>query len=93
MEQMSSVGFCLITNIPGFDEEELFKAVKAFHDIPLAERMKIALQHFNSKNKNTYRGFFPFLVGDVSLKEMYDMSRPYSEINEWEKRHCPLYQE
>lgn len=93
MEQMSTVGFCLIENIPGFDEDDLLKAVVAFHSIPIKERMTLALHHFNKANKNIYRGFFPFLEGDTSHKEMYDMTREYSAISEWEKRHCKLYEE
>ena len=93
MEQMSTVGFCLIANIPGFDEDDLLKACVAFHQIPIKERMTLALNHFNRANKNLYRGFFPFLEGDTSHKEFYDMTRKYSEISEWEKRHCPLYEE
>lgn len=36
IEQMEGVGFCILKNVPGFDENELKKVVMAFHnDIPL----------------------------------------------------------
>ena len=38
-------------------------------------------------------GYFPFLPDDVSHKEFYDMARPLGEISEWEKQHCPCYEE
>jgi len=41
----------------------------------------MAPKHFVKENKNTYRGYFPFLEGDTSHKEFYDMSRPLSEIS------------
>jgi hypothetical protein len=34
MKQMSTVGFCLVTNVQGHDEAELLKASKAFHQLP-----------------------------------------------------------
>jgi hypothetical protein len=34
IEMFSTIGFLLIRNIPGHDEDELLKACKAFHAIP-----------------------------------------------------------
>jgi hypothetical protein len=31
MQQMSKVGFCLLTNVDGYSEERLFKAIKSYH--------------------------------------------------------------
>ena len=31
MFQMSNIGFCLLTNVPGHNEEEMLEAIKAFH--------------------------------------------------------------
>ena len=39
MQQMSGVGFCLLTNVEGHDEETLLKAIKAFHELPLEVKM------------------------------------------------------
>ena len=39
MEQMSTVGFCQIVNIPGHDEDKLLEAIKAFSAIPLEDKM------------------------------------------------------
>ena len=68
---MSTVGFCQITNVPGHDEQKLLKAIKAFHSIPLKEKMKLALNHYNKKNKNLWNGYFPFLKKDVANKEFF----------------------
>ena len=52
MEQLSTVGFCQLVNVPGHDELQLLRAIQAFHAIPLEEKMKVAPNHHNSKNKN-----------------------------------------
>ena len=52
----------------------------------------MAPKHFNRKNKNIYRGYFPFLKGDPSLKEFYDMTRPFGDISEWERKGCRVYE-
>jgi hypothetical protein len=39
---MSTVGFCLIENVPGHDEDVLMGAIKAFYAIPLEEKLKCA---------------------------------------------------
>ena len=90
--QMSTVGFCLLTNVPGHDEDELLKHIKQFHKLPQDTKMKMAPNHFNSENKNIYHGYFPFLPSDVSHKEFYDMPRPLEDISDWEREGCPLYE-
>lgn len=39
MAQMSTVGFCLLTNVPGHNEDELLEAIKEFHSLPLSVKM------------------------------------------------------
>ena len=91
MKQMTTVGFCLITNVPGHDEDKLLEAIKAFHAVSDKDKMKLALNHYNRKNKNIYHGYFPFLKNDVAHKEFYQLGRPLSDYSEWEKQDCPFY--
>ena len=93
MHQMSTIGFCLITNVPGHNEDEYLEAIKKFHSIPLEEKMKLALRHYVPGNKNIIHGYFPFLENNVAHKEFYDMARPLSDISKWESEGCPLYEE
>lgn len=93
MNQMSTVGFCLVTNVPGYDESELLEAIKTFHSLTIEEKMKMAPKHFNPENSNTMHGYFPFLEKDPSFKEFYDMARSLKDISEWEREGCPLYEE
>ena len=91
MSQMTSVGFCYVTNVKGHDEDKLLKALKKFFAISEESKMKLALNHFRKKNPNIYHGYFPFLKNNVSYKEFYQLSRPLSDYSDWEKQGCPLY--
>lgn len=82
---MSNLGFCLITNVDGHDEDKLLEAIREFHAVPEKEKMKLALNHYNRKNKNIYHGYFPFLEKDVAHKEFYQLGRPRSDYSDWEK--------
>lgn len=53
----------------------------------------MAPKHFNPENSNSMHGYFPFLENDTSFKEFYDMARPLSDISDWERKGCPLYEE
>lgn len=81
---MSTIGFCLLTNVPGHNEEELLSAIKAFHEIPLEDKMKLAPTHYRKENKNKLHGYFPFLERDMAHKEFYDIVRPLKDITPWE---------
>ena len=43
------------------------------------------LKHFNKKNENVYRGWFPFLDNDISHKEFFDMGQPYKDVSDDQK--------
>jgi len=89
---MKHYGFCLLKNVNGFDEDELFEAVKTFHSLPDEIKRKMAPRHINPESKNIYRGYFPFFDNDPSYKEILDFGRPLDDISEWERAGCPLYE-
>ncbi len=92
MEQLGSIGFLLIKNVEDFDEDEMLKFCKEFHNIPLEEKKKLYWKNHNPNNKNIYRGMAPFIDNDVSHKEIFDMGIPLDEIsNEFHK--YPLYED
>ena len=77
MNNMNTLGFFLLKNVPDFDEGELFKAVRAFYkDIPEAERRKLVLKNHVPENPNFFRGILPFVENDPAHKELYDMGEP-----------------
>ena len=92
MKQMSTIGFCLITNVEGHDEESLLDAIKAYHNLPLEVKLSMSPKHINSKNDNLYQGYFPFLDNDVALKEFYSMPRPFEDLSDWEAKGCKMYE-
>lgn len=91
---MEGAGFCILKNVPGFDEDDLKNAIQAFYtDISMESKNSLKLRHFNKDNSNIYRGYFPFIDNDPSHKEMFDLGRPLSEITEKERESCLLYEE
>jgi hypothetical protein len=44
---MSGLGFLLITNIKGFDEDAVFKASKEFHSLPEAQKHTLKWKNHN----------------------------------------------
>ena len=93
MHNLNNVGFFALTNIEGYDEGELFTAVKAFyHDIPEKERRKLVWRNFNPKHDNVYRGLSPFLPNVPEHKELYDMGCDMHLISD-AALPLPLYEE
>ena len=77
----STVGFCMISGLEGYDHKELFKWIKwFFHEVTEEERFdQLATTPFNSKNKNYYRGYFPLKEGALSYKQGYDIGNKIPE--------------
>ena len=47
MDQMKTVGFCLIKNVPDHNEDELLPAIEEFYSLPEKVKMTMALKHFS----------------------------------------------
>lgn len=92
MYQMTHLGFLQLSNVPGYDEEELFKYQKWYFNLPEEEKKKLYKRDFNRENKNGYRGHAPFLDNDPSHKELYEIGLEYSRVSEEEKQY-PLHEE
>ena len=51
MKNLNTVGFFALTNVAGYDEAELYRAVRAFYkDIPDKEHKKLIWNNFAPKN-------------------------------------------
>ena len=51
MKNLNTVGFFALTNVAGYDEAELYRAVRAFYkDIPDNEHKKLIWNNFAPKN-------------------------------------------
>ena len=91
---MEGAGFCILKNVPGFDEDDLKMAIQEFYNgVSIEQKDCMKLKHFNHENPNLYRGYFPFIDNDPSHKEMFDIGRPLSDIDEKERLSCVLYEE
>lgn len=89
---MTNLGFLLLSNVPGYDEEVLFKHQKWYFNQSEEEKKKLYKTHFNRENKNGYRGHAPFIDNDPSHKELYEIGLEYSRVSEEEKKY-PLHEE
>lgn len=89
---METLGFLLLSNIPGFREEEIFRWQKWFFSMPDAVKDKIIMNHFNHpQNPNHYRGLAPFLDNDISHKEFFEVGLDLSKVSDLEKQ-LPLHE-
>ena len=93
MNNLNTIGFLTLTNVEGYDEGELFKAVKGFfHDIPDEEQRKLLWKNFAPEHDNVCRGKTPFANNSVSHKEMFDVGADLNLLSD-EALPCPLYEE
>ena len=93
MQNLYNVGFFTLTNVPNFDEGELFRTVRAFYkNIPSTEHRKLIWHNHNPNNENYYRGLTPFVDNDPAQKEMYDMGCSLSLCSD-EALKLPLYED
>ncbi|XP_063721667.1 probable iron/ascorbate oxidoreductase DDB_G0283291 [Symsagittifera roscoffensis] len=72
MNGLRNEGFVYITDIPGFDEDELFRLTNKLFALEAEKKMAIAKHTFNSININHYRGYFPLIPGGHSYKEAFE---------------------
>ena len=93
MNNLRSDGFFAIENVEGYDEGELFRAIKAFYkDIPAEEHYKLLWRNFNPENDNVVRGRTPICDNSVSSKEMFDIGGDLELLSD-EALPMPLYEE
>lgn len=85
LHNMKTVGFFTLRNVEGFEEAELFRAVRAFYEIPEEEKRKLIWHNHCKENPNYYRGLTPFVDNDPAHKEMYDMGGAYHLMSEEER--------
>lgn len=91
-EQSSTVGFFLIKNVAGYDEQAYFDAVKKFYAMPYELKKKMLPSFKNPDNNNHYLGFKPFEDNDKSHKEFYEEQIPLSGHTKAEVENYPLYE-
>lgn len=73
VKSMENVGFVILDDIPKYDEEKLYKAVKWFFDLHLKRKMAYSRRKWNPQLKNIYRGYFPVDPFAVSFKEGFEV--------------------
>lgn len=72
---LENIGFLYIDGIDGIDFDKLLEACKWFFSLPMDVKQTLMRQHWNSENKNVYRGYFPVKENEPSRKEGFEFGR------------------
>lgn len=84
---MTNLGFLLVSNVPEYDEIQLFEHQKWFFSLPVEEKKKLYKNHFLRENPNYYRGFAPFIANDPSYKELYEIGLDMGKVSKEEQQY------
>ena len=66
------VGFLRMVNIGNFNDSDFLAQLKWFHALDWHDKMRIALNRFEPKNENAYRGYMPLVDNVAVYKEQTD---------------------
>lgn len=86
MYQLKNLGFLVLSNVDGYDEEQLLRAAKWLFSLDPEEKRILGQKHHYEHSKNYYRGLAPFMNNDISHKELFDMGLEYSKVSDFEKQ-------
>ena len=86
LRHMEGIGFLLLENIPGYDENKLLDWAKWFFSKPKEEKTKLAKHFFNKESSNVYRGYVPFLDNDTAYKEMFEVGSDFEKVSPKERQ-------
>ena len=87
IHELKTVGFFLITNVPGYDEKDLVRWGKWFCAQPEDVKKQYHKRFWNPENPNIYRGLAPFIDNDPSHVEIYDMGLDLEEVRPDEREY------
>ena len=93
MQNLQEVGFFSLTNVEGFNQEEVHEAVKAFYEeIPPWEHKKMIQKAFNMDNENRFLGIVPTALNQKAHNAQYQMRYPISQCTD-QALKLPLYED
>jgi isopenicillin N synthase-like dioxygenase len=84
---LKTVGFFVITNVPGQDEALLLEWGKWFCAQSHADKWKLTKKYWNKENPNVYRGLAPFIDNDPSHVEIYDVGMDFDKVSPEEQEY------
>lgn len=87
LNELRTVGFFLITNVPGHDEEQLIKWGKWLCGLSKEEKDRVTKRFWIPTNENRYRGLAPFIDNDPSHVEIYDMGMDFDKVTPEEQEY------
>jgi isopenicillin N synthase-like dioxygenase len=81
LKELKTIGFFIIQNVPGHDEERLLYWGKWLCALSKDEKDRITKRYWNPKNPNVYRGLAPFIDNDPSHVEIFDMGLDFDKVS------------
>lgn len=87
LQELKTVGFFIIQNAPGHDEEKLKYWGSWLCNLPKEEKDRLTKKYWNPENPNVYRGLAPFIDNDPSHVEIYDMGMDFDQVSAEEQEY------
>jgi len=87
MNELKTVGFFVVTNVPGHDEQKLLDYGKWLCALTPEEKSRITKKYWNPASPNCYRGFAPYTDNDPSHVEIYDMGMDFDKVTPGEQEY------
>lgn len=72
IQAFEGVGFAYVTDLKGFDPDQLLYWTKWFFNLPIDVKKKITKKAFNPDSANVYRGLYLTVPGGHSFKEAFE---------------------
>ena len=81
LNELKTIGFFVITNVPGHDEKQLLECGQWLCNLSKEEKLRLTKKFWNPENPNIYRGLAPFIDNDSSHVEIYDMGLDFDKVS------------
>eukprot|EP01084_Bolivina_argentea_P017336 32386_1 len=81
LKGLQTSGFISLMNINKLDTNKLLSISKSFFEKDISYKLNYAKCKWNSSNSNCYRGYYPIIPGQSSMKEAIEYGRDPSYVN------------
>ena len=89
---LETYGFLSIINIDELDTNKLLSISKSFFESRIAYKLQYAKCKWNATNDNCYRGYYPIIPGQSSMKEAIEYGRSRESVQTGEFPSFSLYE-
>jgi len=80
LQALETYGFLSIANIPNLSTDNLLSMGQTFFEQDIGYKLQYAKCKWNASNPNCYRGYYPIIPGQSSMKEAIEYGRPRNHL-------------